>query len=168
MPCLLKRPSVWSRKRLCNAGSLPAGLILDPSTGAITGTPTVDGSFNFTITATDAALCSGSQAYSMIAYGLSFYDDSGRSQFCVSTTTGAFQYAILSGSGSPATYSGTVQVLNGKTLFRSLPGALNVIYVTYDPYQFRARGYLSRGNIYSQLVDMNTKNDPTCGQGGPD
>ena len=141
-----------------SAGSLPAGLTLNPATGAITGTPTVDGSFNFTITATNGA-CSGSQAYTMIAYGLSFYDDSGRSQFCVSTTTGAFQYAILSGSGSPATYSGTVQVLNGKTLFRSFPADPYVIYVTYDPYQFRARGYLSRGTVYSPLVDANTRNN---------
>ena len=36
------------------AGSLPAGLTLNPSTGAITGTPTTAGTFNFTVTATDS------------------------------------------------------------------------------------------------------------------
>ncbi len=36
-------------------GALPAGLILDPSTGAITGTPSVSGAYSFTITATDSA-----------------------------------------------------------------------------------------------------------------
>ncbi len=35
-----------------SAGSLPAGLSLNPSTGAITGTPTGTGSYSFTITAT--------------------------------------------------------------------------------------------------------------------
>lgn len=35
-------------------GSLPAGLLLSASTGAITGTPTASGQFNFTARATDA------------------------------------------------------------------------------------------------------------------
>jgi Putative Ig domain len=37
------------------AGSLPPGLILNPTTGAITGTPTAGGTFTFTVTATDSA-----------------------------------------------------------------------------------------------------------------
>ena len=49
-----------------SSGSLPTGLILDSATGAITGTPTVRGTYNFTITAIDANGCSGSRAYSMI------------------------------------------------------------------------------------------------------
>ena len=36
------------------AGALPAGLTLNPSTGALTGTPTTAGTFNFTVTATDS------------------------------------------------------------------------------------------------------------------
>ena len=34
------------------AGTLPAGLTLDPATGAVTGTPTVAGAYDFTVTAT--------------------------------------------------------------------------------------------------------------------
>lgn len=36
------------------AGALPAGLTLDPSTGAITGTPTAAGAFAFTVTASNS------------------------------------------------------------------------------------------------------------------
>lgn len=36
-------------------GALPTGMTLDETTGALTGTPTVSGTFNFTISAQDAA-----------------------------------------------------------------------------------------------------------------
>jgi hypothetical protein len=50
------------------AGSLPAGLgfLQGTQTSAdISGTPTVAGTYNFTVTATDANSCIGSQAYSL-------------------------------------------------------------------------------------------------------
>ena len=52
------------------SGSLPAGLSLNATTGAITGTPTTAGTSNFTITALSAAPCSGSQAYSIFVQPL--------------------------------------------------------------------------------------------------
>lgn len=48
-----------------SSGMLPNGLSLNPSTGAITGTPTTVGLFNFTVTATDSNGCTGSRAYSI-------------------------------------------------------------------------------------------------------
>jgi hypothetical protein len=51
------------------AGALPAGLNLaanGPGTlGTLSGSPTTTGNFSFTITATDANLCSGSTAYTL-------------------------------------------------------------------------------------------------------
>ena len=44
------QPYVWS----VTTGSLPAGLTLNPATGAISGTPTSSGTVNFTVTVTDA------------------------------------------------------------------------------------------------------------------
>ena len=46
------------------AGALPPGLTLSAS-GAISGTPTATGTFNFTVTVSDNSGCSGSQAYSI-------------------------------------------------------------------------------------------------------
>jgi hypothetical protein len=48
------------------SGALPTGLVLNAATGAITGTPTTVGTFNFTITASDINGCPGSRAYSIV------------------------------------------------------------------------------------------------------
>ena len=44
-------------------GVLPTGLILNPVSGMISGIPSVQGTFNFTVRATDALLSFGEQAY---------------------------------------------------------------------------------------------------------
>ena len=52
------------------AGALPGGLTLNAATGAITGTPSALGTFNFSITATDSSTGTGpytaTQAYSIV------------------------------------------------------------------------------------------------------
>lgn len=48
------------------SGMLPAGLTLNPATGSLSGTPAVNGTSSFTITATDTALCGGSRAYTLV------------------------------------------------------------------------------------------------------
>jgi len=47
------------------AGTLPTGLSLNTSTGAITGKPTATGVFSFVITATDSNDCTGLKGYTM-------------------------------------------------------------------------------------------------------
>jgi hypothetical protein len=47
------------------AGTLPNGLSLSTG-GILSGTPTTSGTFTFTVTATDALLCTGSQAYTIV------------------------------------------------------------------------------------------------------
>ena len=46
------------------SGSLPTGLMLS-SAGDLSGTPTAEGTYNFTVTTTDADSCTGSKAYSV-------------------------------------------------------------------------------------------------------
>jgi hypothetical protein len=48
------------------SGSLPAGLTLNPATGALSGTPTTIGTSNFIVTATDASACAGSRSYTIV------------------------------------------------------------------------------------------------------
>ncbi|MCI0613574.1 putative Ig domain-containing protein [bacterium] len=47
------------------AGALPAGLTLNPTTGVISGTPTMVETANFTITAVDAQTCAKSKDYTI-------------------------------------------------------------------------------------------------------
>lgn len=49
-----------------STGSLPPGLSLNTTTGAVTGTPTTTGSYTFTITATGNGTCTGSQSYTVV------------------------------------------------------------------------------------------------------
>ncbi|MEP7342406.1 MAG: S8 family serine peptidase [Acidobacteriota bacterium] len=53
-------------------GSLPPGLSLS-SSGLLSGTPTLPGTYNFTIQASDANVCTGSRAYALTINSLMFY-----------------------------------------------------------------------------------------------
>lgn len=52
-----------------SSGALPTGLSLNAVTGEISGIPGTAGTFNFTITATDAVGCSGTRPYAIIIAG---------------------------------------------------------------------------------------------------
>ncbi|HMV49553.1 MAG TPA: Ig domain-containing protein, partial [Blastocatellia bacterium] len=52
-----------------SAGALPSGLTQNTSTGAITGTPTTTGVFNFTVRATSFNGCFGERAYTVVISG---------------------------------------------------------------------------------------------------
>jgi large repetitive protein len=49
-----------------SSGALPPGLALDPTTGSLSGSPTMVGRYDFTIMATDGSLCPGRRDYTLV------------------------------------------------------------------------------------------------------
>jgi hypothetical protein len=107
------------------AGTLPAGLTLNPATGALTGTPARNGVFNFTVTATGFGICPGSKAYSIsIGNGscptITMADlpngTPGQlyNQLITATPSGTYNYAVTTGSLPPGlTLYGSLGMLFG-------------------------------------------------------
>jgi hypothetical protein len=99
--------------------------------------------------------------YGNVAYDVNFLDDLGRSQACVSRSTGYFVWNILSGPYAGYSVTGTSMARNGGTLFYvSTPSYY--FYCSYDPIRKRATGYFYdyTSHIYSSLSDANTTNNP--------
>lgn len=90
-------PYGWS----VSTGALPAGLTLGATTGAITGSPTVAGSFNFTIMATDALGGTSTKAYSVTIASAPTVTTSS----LPNGEVGAAYSATLAGSGGTPPYT---------------------------------------------------------------
>jgi len=85
------------------AGSLPTGLTLSTA-GTISGTPTATGTFNFTVTVSDASGCSGSQSYSItVACPANPITNASLPTFC----SNAADHTLAEFSPAGGTYSGT-------------------------------------------------------------
>ncbi|MBI5087944.1 MAG: putative Ig domain-containing protein [Actinobacteria bacterium] len=103
------------------AGALPVGLALNGTTGAITGTPTTDGAYGFTISADNGVGSPVTQAFSgTVTEALTWTDQ----------TLGPIRHNVVyadgvSASGHPAaTYSLSGGVLPGGLTFDTATGAL--------------------------------------------
>ena len=111
------------------AGSLPSGLSMS-STGAITGTPTAAGAFNFTITATDSSTgtgpYTGSRAYTITvaaptltltpASGATINGTAGvavSGSFTAANGTAPYTYAVTAGALPPGVSLSSTGTLSG-------------------------------------------------------
>lgn len=103
-----------------SAGALPAGLTLSPA-GALTGTPTAGGTFNFTVTATDSSPFpgpfSGSQAYTVVIAPPTIVLPA--TALAGGTLGSAYSASITAASGGTAPYSYAVTA-------GALPGGLTL------------------------------------------
>jgi hypothetical protein len=102
------------------------------------------------------------------AYDLGFMDDNGRSQLCVNSSTGAWQYSVLMGNGAGNIYTGPGTVVNGSGYMRltSTPGSgfgLSLMYYT-TAHRASATFYYRPDAVSSALYDANTLDDKvSCG-----
>ncbi|HJT88877.1 MAG TPA: Ig domain-containing protein, partial [Bryobacteraceae bacterium] len=91
-------PYTWS----VTGGSLPAGITLDGSSGALGGTPTAKGDFTFTVTVTDSASNTAQKQFSLsIGQGISFTNPAALPNASAGTP---YQFK-LGASGGAAPYS---------------------------------------------------------------
>jgi large repetitive protein len=100
-----------------NIGSLPTGLSLNAGTGAITGTPTAGGAFNFSIKAADAFGDSATQAYSIaVTYPTLSITNTSLPAGLYNTAYGPANLAATGGSGSAANLSWSWAAATGSSL----------------------------------------------------
>lgn len=106
-------PYNWS----LSAGTLPQGLTLSPA-GQLSGTPTQNGNFNFTVRATDANNCTGTLSYALIIN--------------IDCQTITLNPATLPGGAAGTDYNQTLTALGGTAPYSfsvtagSLPGGLTL------------------------------------------
>jgi hypothetical protein len=110
-----------------SAGSLPPGLSLNTVTGEISGTPTAAGTFNFTITATDVDLCTGTQDYSIavVDVGCPIIDLTPAALPDGSVGTPYNQTIVATGGTAPYTYAVTNGALPDGLALDSATGVIS-------------------------------------------
>jgi len=111
------------------AGALPGGLTLNASTGAITGTPSALGTFNFSITATDSSTGTGpytaTQAYSILVIDVP--PTAANSSLTVAYNAPATNVPLTLGGGATTSITITTPPSNGTAIVTG-PNT-----VTYQP-----------------------------------
>jgi hypothetical protein len=84
------------------ADPLPTGVTLGAATGLLAGPPTATGSFAFTVTATDAAGCTGTGSYTLVVRPVvrpdTYSGGVGNTQFVVGATPPATPHVFVAGS----------------------------------------------------------------------
>jgi hypothetical protein len=139
------------------SGYLPNGLSFNPSTGAITGTPTTTGTYNFSVSVRDA---NGNNASCNNGY------NGGSSSGCVITigcsgtgTISGYTYDDLNGSKS---YNNGDKALSGVTVTLSLNGRTVASTTT------NSSGYYSFGNLASGNYVVSVPNSVISGSESAD
>jgi hypothetical protein len=131
-------------------GSLPAGLQINPATGAITGTPTNPGPAAFTIAVSDANQQTGSAPYSLTINP----PPSVPTQNLPAASPGASYSQNVSGSGGTPSYTWSASGLAGSGFSLSGGGALTGVPTATPPATVSftasltdAAGATAQGNV---------------------
>ena len=136
------------------SGSLPAGLTLNTSTGAITGTPTGSGTANFTIAAADSVGNVGSRAYS-VPIGTNSLTLSPSSLPAGVLGTTYNQTVSASGGTAPYTYSLSSGALPSGLTLNTSTGAITGVPTASGLSNFTVKAVDSLGNIGTHAYSVN-------------
>ncbi len=139
-------PYTWS---LPGTNMLPAGLLLNSSTGAITGAPTTPGPYSFTIKVADSGGQTKTQLYSLTVYTALVIANTTLSNGVVGT--GYSQAVGATGGATPYTWSlPTGNTLPGGLLLNASTGAITGTPTTAGPNSFTVQVADSSGQIKTQ------------------
>jgi Putative Ig domain/Kelch motif/Galactose oxidase, central domain len=134
-----------------SAGALPTGLVMD-SSGNITGTPTVAGTFNFTVFATDSNGCFAQQSYTVTVFCPTITLSPGT---LPNGTTGTPYLATITASGGIVPY--TFKVTGGALppgLSLSLGGVLSGTPTATGTFNFTVTATDTLGCTGSQAYSI--------------
>ncbi len=124
------------------SGSLPPGLTLNTSTGAITGTPTTAGTYNFTAQVVDSKGNTASASCSIVVSSLALGCPTGTAQVGVAYSSAL----VASGGVAPYTFSITSGSLPPGLTLNTSTGAITGTPTTAGTYNFTAQVVDSLGN----------------------
>jgi uncharacterized protein YhjY with autotransporter beta-barrel domain len=138
-----------------SAGSLPAGLAINPSTGAITGIPTGSGASSFTIQANDTLGNFGTQAYT-VNIGTNTLTINPASLPNATQGAAYSQTGSATGGTGPYTYSVTAGSLPAGLSLNSSSGAITGTPAASGPSSFTIQATDTNGNVGSRSYGINT------------
>jgi len=137
------------------AGTLPAGLALNSTTGLLSGTPSNAATYSFTVTATDSSANTGSRAYSVTI------NAPGQLTLTPATLPGgtvgtSYRQTInaTGGSGSGEQYVVSAGVLPPGLALRKLTGVLTGTPTTSGNYNFTVTATDSANNSGSRAYSV--------------
>jgi uncharacterized protein YhjY with autotransporter beta-barrel domain len=136
------------------AGALPTGLLLNAGTGAITGTPSAGGTFNFTIQATDAQPNTGQRAYS-VQIGTNSLTVNPASLPNATRGTAYSQNVVASGGTGPYTYAVSAGALPAGLTLNAGTGAITGTPSGSGLSNFTIRATDSLNNFGSRAYAVN-------------
>src|SRR5579862_157565 len=136
------------------SGSLPAGLSLNTSTGAITGTPTGSGGSTFTVGAIDSNSDTGSRSYT-VYIGTNSLTLNPTTLPNGTQTTPYSQTVTATGGTGPYTYAVTSGALPAGLTLNTSTGVISGTPTASGPANFTIGATDAHGNTGSQAYSIN-------------
>ncbi len=142
-----------------SAGALPAGLTLNASTGAVSGTPTASGVASFTVRATDTLGNVGTRAYSVNIGTVSLTVNP--SSLPASVVGRAYSQTVsATGGTAPYTFSVSAGSLPTGLTLNASSGVIGGTPTAAGAFSFTVQALDVNGNVGTRAFALNNRADP--------